>query len=511
MGARTGARGRRAHGAVLLLGMLAASCAAAGSEIHLEPLYSRYSTGDGATEVEALAGLWLRREGTPGPWEVFPELEGEYESRTFGPFWGLDQRPDGSWMSRFLVPLGLASSRQGEAFSMLIPFYLWTREDLPEGGSEWRLATLPGFLMRSTEDTTEVGWFPFVGRFQDVFTFDRIVFVLWPLFVYAERGEAVSYHFLWPFVGWTRGGGESSFHVFPFYGRARIEGRYDRNYFLWPIFHVARNHLGGGGEEPAFTWWIFPLIGHTQRGTFEAYTWLWPFFGWSHDSRSGFWALDFPWPLVRLQRGPDDVSRTRVWPLFSHSVADGLDAWSFLWPIVHLRHEDMPSMRRRTFYVIPFWQSWNRTDLDTGETSSWRKLFPVFMRERQGTRTRASFPTLDPLLRYSLMDRHFAWLWKLWEWQTDEDMRRERSWGGIWRRERDAAEERTSLSGLWARREYRADEREVRETSLLFGLVRWRVTEGQGFDMLPLAFPGPGWPARRVRGPEDQAATGAQR
>ena len=97
------------------------------------------------------------------------------------------------------------------------------------------------------------------------------------------------------------------------------------------------------------------------------------------------------------------------------------------------------------------------------------------------------------------------------EWQTDEDMRRERSWGGIWRRERDAAEERTSLSGLWARREYRADEREVRETSLLFGLVRWRVTEGQGFDMLPLAFPGPGWPAQRVRGPEDQAATGAQR
>ena len=34
----------------------------------------------------------------------------------------------------------------------------------------------------------------------------------------------------------------------------------------------------------------------------------------------------------------------------------------------------------------------------------------------------------------------------------------------------------------------------MRETSLLFGLLRWRVTEGEGFDMLPPAFPGPGWP-----------------
>ena len=32
------------------------------------------------------------------------------------------------------------------------------------------------------------------------------------------------------------------------------------------------------------------------------------------------------------------------------------------------------------------------------------------------------------------------------------------------------------------------------ETSLLFGLLRWRVTSGEGFDMLPPALPGPGWP-----------------
>jgi len=43
----------------------------------------------------------------------------------------------------------------------------------------------------------------------------------------------------------------------------------------------------------------------------------------------------------------------------------------------------------------------------------------------------------------------------------------------------------------------------------LFGLLRWRVTEGEGFDMLPVAFPGPGWPAHtplaRPGGPVDRS------
>jgi hypothetical protein len=46
----------------------------------------------------------------------------------------------------------------------------------------------------------------------------------------------------------------------------------------------------------------------------------------------------------------------------------------------------------------------------------------------------------------------------------------------------------------------------VRETSLLFGLVRWRVTADEGFAMLRPAFPGPGWarPAQPARAGESR-------
>jgi hypothetical protein len=36
----------------------------------------------------------------------------------------------------------------------------------------------------------------------------------------------------------------------------------------------------------------------------------------------------------------------------------------------------------------------------------------------------------------------------------------------------------------------------VRETSLLFGLLRWRASHKGGVELLAPAFPGPGWPAR---------------
>ena len=65
---------------------------------------------------------------------------------------------------------------------------------------------------------------------------------------------------------------------------------------------------------------------------------------------------------------------------------------------------------------------------------------------------------------------------------------------GLYRREKGRGEDRRSIAGLWAKRRYREDGRTVRETSLLFGLLRWRVTSGEGFDMLPPALPGPGWP-----------------
>ncbi len=479
------ARGRRVPGALGTL-VLLASCRASGSDLHLAPFYTRIATADGKVEVEALGGLWRDRR----------EPDDALEQRTVGPFFGFEPEENGDWRAHALVPLGYGYRRGGDARSYLFPLFIWGRSPEQDGSSTWQLAALPGLLVESNDrNGTQFGIFPLWGRFHDFVTFDRLDFVLFPLFVYAERDGRVSYNFLWPFFGWTRGGGERSFRVFPLVSHTEWEGRYDRWFFLWPFFHFQRNDLGGGSEVPETKWFFFPFLGRAERGTFRAWTWLWPLFGVSWDSRSGFRALDFPFPFVRLQRGPAETRRTRFLPFYSYLRTQGLEARTFLWPIVHVRHEDTREMERDGFYVVPFWQSWDRRDKETEERSAWRKLFPIFQLERRGAFERGSFPTLDPFPRNEIVDRFYSWIWKLFEWEKTSEMRRERSWLGLWRREMGPGEDRRSFSGIWAKRTHLEDGEEVRETSLLFGLLRWRVTEGEGFDMLPCAFPGPGWPA----------------
>lgn len=476
--------------------VLPLACAAPGADIHLAPLWSRTSTADGARETDALGGLWQHRTDL---------ADGTLLELTVGPLYGITPEPDlepgeVGYLAHFLVPFGLTSRHGEEGTTLFYPFFVWSREPEADGSTTWKLGALPGLLVASNSaEGTQFGLFPLWGGFEDFATFNRMVFLLWPLFLYTEREERISYHVPWPILGWTYGGGESSFRLFPLYSRTRIEGRFDRTWFLWPFFHYQRNHLGGEGEEPETTWMLWPLYGHTQRGTFTAHTTLWPFFGYSSDPRSGFWALDFPWPFVRLQRGPEGVHRTRFWPFYSYLRANSLESTSFLWPIIQFRHETYVGSQRDSSYVIPFWQAWDRTEFKSGETSAWRKLFPIFQYERFGEASRGSFPTLDPFWRNELIDRHYGWIWKLWEWRRAGEVERDRSWLGLFKRERNALEERRSLAGLWASRRYRSEGKRVKETSLLFGLLRWRVTEDEGFDMLRPALPGPGWPALPAR------------
>jgi hypothetical protein len=477
-----------------LLATALAACAGPGTDWHLAPLYTRTHTADGGVVVEALGGLYRQHR----------RADGFLEWRTLPILYGTERERSGDFVAHALFPLGYTRSTGAETLSYLLPVYVWSKKPGAERPRTFLLC-LPGISAQNPgRGETHWGWFPFYGSFEDFLTFDRARYVLWPLYLDNDRSGRISHHLIWPILGWTKGGGESSWHFFPLVGRARLAGRYDRTYVLWPIYHRQENHLGGGGEEPESVWMVWPLFGRKQRGSYDAYTSLWPLLGYSRDTRgTGFWALDCPWPLVRLQRGPGEAERTRFWPLYSHSsfVLEGLEAESYLWPIVHLRHEVSTVAERDSIYVVPFWQSWDRLDRLSGETSSWRKLWPLFSHERVGDWRQGAVFELDFFWKNRLVPRYLTGIFHLYDWEQAEDFRRERSLLGLYRRELGRGEDRRSLAGLWARRSYEEDGVRVRETALFFGLLRWRVTEERGFDMLPPAFPGPGWPAPRGPGP----------
>jgi hypothetical protein len=467
------------------------ACATQDQERNLAPIFSEYSTAGGGVESEGLGGILKIRTSRPrGPWTQW----------SFRPFVTQERELSGETTSRFLVPFGQSRERGDDYLWQLVPITRYDRRVTSDGQLEWTLLTLPGiYWSRRADGRILRAWFPFAGVTESFLSYDRLEFVLFPLWMRTERGGRVTNHFLWPLISITTGTGGPSWSVIPFYSESVYEGRYDRRVWIWPFFSLHKNHLNLPPEKRETLWMFWPFYGHTTRGTYSANTVVWPFFGWSTDRSTGFWTLDAPWPLVEFMRSPkEDIERTRVWPFYSHYHGDGLDSTWYMWPLVNVRRELYEKSEKNSVYLIPFWQSWKRVDEDAG-VFEYQKLWPLYVREgREQSERHFAFPALNPLWRTPEIDDMYAWIWELYTRDVDQDMVRERSWLGLYRREKDAAEDRRSFSFLWAHRSYRENGSRIHETSLLFGLIRWRSTDDDAFDWLGPAIPGPGWPLERV-------------
>lgn len=446
--------------------------------------------GDRSIEAFGGAVVLVRRQsdGSVRYWAIRPLISRE-------------ERPAEETFWWFLPPLGTQRVRPEERVLQFLPVMRYAAQ-YPEGQpSTWTLLALPGIYWAKTNDDRIVrAWFPFGGIVEEFLSFDRAWFVLFPLYTHIERAGRTTRHVLWPFFTISTGEGGPAGRVWPLLGVNRWEGRYERWFFLWPFFHWQKGDQGLREELHSESWMVWPLYGRRKRGASRSWTALWPFFGRTTNPEKDFWAWDGPWPFVRLQEPgtSGQARRWRFWPFYSFYEGDGLTSRWILWPLFNRRLERYPDATKKTTYLFPFWHSWDRTDRGKGD-SEWRKLFPVFRyaRREEGNGFFFAFPALNPLWRLQFVDEHYAWMWELYSVRRFEDQVRERSWLGLWRREKDRDEDRRSLVGLWARRDYALEGRDVTETSLLFGLLRWRTTE-KGRSLLRPAIPGPGWPLKRT-------------
>jgi len=465
-------------------------CASVRDERHVAPIFSRYSPAGGGVGTESVGGMFVgHKPGLEGPldyWAMRPLLSKRVEKNGDRFYW-------------FFPPLGTYKVRERERVWQLLPIarYQWR---LDEGDTErWSFLSLPGIYWAKTSDGRIVrAWFPFGGVADQFFSFDRLEFFLFPLYVKTQRHGRTTKHFLFPIFSVSRGAGGPAWRFWPLIGHNRWEGRFDRWFFLWPIFHYQRNGLNKSEKWRETVWTAFPLFGKSTRGTRSSYTFLWPFFGWGKDPETGFWALDAPWPIVRfLEPGTTGGGRRhRVWPFYSWYEGDGLTSRWILWPFFNKRTEEYGRVDKKTTNVFPFWHSWSR-DGEEGRTT-FRRFWPL-VRVEGGPDSRAfSTLALNPFPPLAFIDEHYAWLWQIYSYRRDADQVQERSWLGLWRREKDHDEDRRSFSLLWARRDYTQAGVAVRETSWLFGLLRFRKREGEGTQWLRPAVPGPGWPLARV-------------
>src|SRR6185503_5422359 len=134
--------------------LVLAACAAPGSDVHLAPLYTRISTADGGTLVEAAAGLYRQHRRD----------EGEFlQWCTLATLYGIERDREGNFTAEHPFLLGRTRKQGTEMTSYIVPLYLgWSRTSAL-GEERSHLLTLPGILRQEIGDETRWGWFPFYG------------------------------------------------------------------------------------------------------------------------------------------------------------------------------------------------------------------------------------------------------------------------------------------------------------------------------------------------------------
>ncbi len=296
------------------------------------------------------------------------------------------------------------------------------------------------------------GVFPFYGRFRERMGMDTITFALFPLFARGERGDYRETHVLWPFFSFGSGSGRSLLRVWPLFGVDRAEGRWRRSFWLWPLVHVANEHLDA--PAPAHTFWLLPFYGRRDVGTWETRFWLfpllirqrdraqpgagsldllWPIFSWSSDAAgSELVALR---PLVLRRRTPDSLRDTWLLGLLGRTRVQAPDLEERTWQLLfagRVGYRRAPGLERRYADLWPLLRAGASVDAEGTERAFLRVPYLLPMRG------------LEP----DGWQRHWNGLFELYERRVEGDERRSNLLFGLVETRSRPDEHWTSLGGL---------------------------------------------------------------
>ena len=368
----------------------------------------------------------------------------------------------------FLWPWGSVRHRDAEVDWRFIPAY-GHNFDRNDPDSRYRWAVFPVlFRGRAANGERYLAVFPLGGTLRDFLGRDKIEFVLFPVYARIEFKELVTHSVLWPVGSRTTGPGVHRYRVFPFYGYSHREGQWTKRFVAWPIWTSVRYHDTTDPDDGGFI--LFPFFGRVDVGERTSRMRLPPFF--KLERAPGHWALNAPWPFIRISRG--EIDRTYIWPLWGQRVIGARRSGYAMWPVVswdRIDRVDHTVVIRRLF---PFWYSEANRPVNGDDPVLARhaKLWPVFGYRREGDRSRFRVPELWPMRDMQGVERNWAPWWALvYRARSGEQRETEVLWG-LYRHQRSENASRRSVFPLLSTEFDR--EADMRGWSALAGVVRYR-------------------------------------
>lgn len=309
-----------------LLGLAALLCAPVGAAERNEwPLWVG-QTDAGGDHVESWHGA--------GPLFFSQPLDDGNTAAGFRPVYFNEKNAAGQVTAAyFLYPLFTWRADANYYRWSIYSLINWNSSRAGRGETDRGFDVWPFYFSRETGDpaTSYHAVFPLAGQVTNRFGDDRISWLLFPLYGRFEKHGMVTTAAPWPFIRITEGGGNRGFQFWPLFGQVAKAGVYRDQFCLWPLIY--KNERWRDGPAPDVQLGFLPFYARAQSAGAISETWLWPFFGYTHrtapdryDERRYFWPL--------LVQGRGDTRYVNRWaPVYTHSVAKGVDKTWLLWPL----------------------------------------------------------------------------------------------------------------------------------------------------------------------------------
>ena len=324
-------------------------------------------------------------------------------------------------------PFYLSSKRPGvETDYLLYPFFTWRNEKGYHSFSFFELVnesrlTEPGqppyrgfdvwpfYFSRDTgdPDTSYKALFPIGGTIKHRLGYDRLHFVLFPLYAEIEQKGMYTTHAPWPFLRFINHGDEHGFEFWPLFGHRGRPGDYDSRFYVWPLFYKSTTNLSE--PQPNVKLGVLPFYTLESAPGYINENYVWPFLGYTHRTAPvKYDEKRYLWPFLVQGRG--DVSYVNRWaPVYTHSVIKGYDKTWFAWPI--FRHavwsSDGIAQEQNQVLFFVYWSLTQRSTTNPAAAPAHKThLWPLFSSWNNGAGRRqvqifspfeAVFPDNEPV------------------------------------------------------------------------------------------------------------------
>ena len=428
---------------------------------------SRQSVSGEASRVKALGPLFERRLAEDGR-----------SLLALRPFFSVSEDPGRAWLvTDLLWPVASWKEFRGDVYWRFI-FLFGHRFAADDGPARYRFVGLPFlFAGRDADQQEYFAIFPLGGRIHEFLGRDRIVFALFPLYMYSTVGPVVKHDVLFPIISRTRGPDTDRFRVFPLYGRSVNEGRWTKTFVLWPLWTSARYEYE---ESSGNAFLLFPLVGRADLTDQQSWTILPPLFKYARSADHT--QVYCPWPFIQYETGKKE--RLYIWPLWGRKALPGVESQFLLWPVgwrgsierhnevVHrlkalpfLYYESRKTRETQAAKVVE-----NGGDTKGKTTERYVKVWPLCSYWREYDRSRFRTLALWPLKHTPVVERNMAPLWTLYSRERSAARFEEELLWGLYRRRAGHGERRLSVFPLFSSRRSEAGDGS-RGWDLLLGLV----------------------------------------